>query len=66
MAKKKKIEQTEMKPIHRDMTPKSNRTLAKMIINGEIDENNWQYIVRKMGYKTKPVEILLGEYRKWK
>ena len=66
MTRKKKIENAEIKPIHRDMTPKSNRTLAKMIINGEIDENNWKYIIRKMGYKTRPVEILLEEYKKWK
>lgn len=55
-----------MPVVHRDNHNKSNKTLAKMIINGEIDEANWEYIVRKMGYQTRPVAILLEAYKKWK
>lgn len=66
MAKKKKIEEAAVEivdkqiKIVRDMTKRNNATIARMIRNNEIPQDNWEYWVRKMGYDVRAIRVLLG------
>ena len=66
MAKRKKIEEQAVEIVEkqikvvRDMTKRNNTTIARMIRNNEIPQDNWEYWVRKMGYDVRAIRILLG------
>ena len=66
MRKTKKIEEQAVEIVEkqikvvRDMTKRNNTTIARMIRNNEIPQDNWEYWVRKMGYDVRAIRILLG------
>lgn len=47
----------------RDMHRQSNAVIARRVIAGEFGEN-WEYAVRKLGYKVKAIEVLVNGYSK--
>lgn len=66
MRKTKKIEEQAVEIVEkqikvvRDMTKRNNTTIARMIRNNEIPQDNWEYWIRKMGYDVRAIRILLG------
>lgn len=66
MARQKKTPKVEVeikKNYKKDYTKRSNTEIAQRVIAGEFGED-WQYVVRKMGYNVKAVGVLVYGYLK--